>query len=56
MLHLIELVYNDAALSEANPRRINDMINFLEQMLDGNHLADEHVAKLQQLGLKALNR
>lgn len=55
MLRLVDDAYKSESKEALPERRITDMIYFLGQLLDGGRLSDQHIAKLQQLGLRALN-
>jgi hypothetical protein len=54
MLHEIQALYNEPNPARIPEQKLTDMIHFLQQMLEGGHLKDIHLAKIQQLGLLAL--
>ena len=56
MLKQVPTMYMDNTPNMELEERITDIIYYLGQMYDGNHLTPYQIALLQQLGLKTLNR
>lgn len=54
MLRTIDTLYLEDSIQMTLDQKIDDMIGYLKQMLDGGHLNNRQVARLQQLGLVAL--